>query len=161
MNEPRFGRTADGQFTLSAEQWIPRPRDELFPFFADAGNLETLTPPLLSFEVLTPRPIVMRAGLLIDYRLRIRGFPARWQSEITVWDPPHGFVDEQRRGPYRVWHHEHRLEERDGGTLVRDDVRYAVFGGALVDRLIVRRDVAKIFAFRQRKMDELFPPRAG
>src|SRR5579871_5848818 len=89
------------------EQFLPRPLEEVFPFFADAGNLPILTPPWLHFHILTTRPIEMRRGALIDYRLRIHGLPIRWQSEIVEWDPPHRFVDEQRRGPYRLWHHEH------------------------------------------------------
>jgi ligand-binding SRPBCC domain-containing protein len=128
----------------------------LFPFFADAGNLETITPPTLSFSVLNPPPIVMQAGLLIDYKLRLRGLPLRWQSEITVWDPPNRFVDEQRKGPYRIWHHEHVFTEQNGGTLATDNVRYAVFGGAIIERLFVRRDLTKIFTYRQRKLAELF-----
>ena len=81
------------------ELWLPRPLGEVFSFFADAGNLELLTPPQLNFHILTPRPLEMRVGLLIDYRLRVRGIPLRWQSEITAWEPPHRFVDEERRGP--------------------------------------------------------------
>ena len=151
----QFGRDG-GAFTLTTEQWLPRPLPEVFAFFSEAGNLDTLTPPWLCFEILTPRPIEMKVGALIDYRLRIRGVPIRWQSEITAWQPPHRFVDEQRRGPYRVWHHEHTFVERDGDTLVGDRVRYAVFGGALVERLFVRRDITTIFAYRQKKLTELF-----
>jgi hypothetical protein len=143
-------------FTLEVEQWLPRPLAEIFAFFADAGNLDALTPAWLRFEILTPRPIEMRVGARIDYRLRLRGLPVRWQSEITVWQPPNRFVDEQRRGPYRVWHHEHTFTEQDGGTLVGDRVRYAVFGGAVIERLFVRRDLATIFAFRQAKLAERF-----
>jgi ligand-binding SRPBCC domain-containing protein len=98
----------------------------------------------------------MHAGLRIDYGLWVRGFPLRWQSEISAWEPPSCFVDEQRRGPYRAWIHEHTFEERDGGTLARDVVRYAVFGGRLVNTLFVRRDVEKIFRFRQAKLQESF-----
>ncbi|MGB9275140.1 MAG: SRPBCC family protein [Terrimicrobiaceae bacterium] len=97
------------------ELWLPRPLGEVFSFFADAGNLELLTPPQLNFHILTPCPLEMRVGLLIEYRLRVRGIPLRWQSEITAWEPPHRFVDEERRGPYRLWQHEHLFEERDGG----------------------------------------------
>ena len=128
----------------------------MFRFFADAFNLETLTPPWLKFEVLTPRPIVMHVGLQIDYRLRLRGLPMRWRSEITAWEPPGRFVDEQRRGPYRTWIHEHTFEERDGGTLARDRVQYAVIGGRLINTLFVRRDVERIFHFRREKLRELF-----
>ncbi len=141
---------------LRCEIWLPRPLDEVFQFFADAGNLEQLTPPLLSFHILTPRPIAMRVGTLIDYRLRVRGIPIRWRSEITEWDPPHRFVDEQRRGPYRLWHHEHTFEEQDGGTMCRDLVRYAVLFDFIVHPLLVRRDVEQIFAFRQDTMRKLF-----
>ncbi len=146
---------------LETAVWLPRPVGEVFPFFADARNLEKLTPPWLRFSVLTPGPIEMRAGAIIDYKLRVRGIPLRWQSEITAWEPPHRFVDEQRRGPYRHWHHEHVFEERDGGTLARDRVDYGVFGGALVERLFVRRDVTKIFAYRRDALLSLFGSDAG
>ncbi len=157
MNAPTicFGRQ-DSLFTLTATQRLPRPLGEVFPFFADAGNLDVITPPWLRFEILTPRPSALRVGVRIEYRLRLRGLPLRWQSEITAWQPPHRFVDEQRRGPYRTWIHEHTFEEHGGGTLVRDRVQYAVFGGELVERLFVRRDLAKIFAYRQRRLGEIY-----
>jgi ligand-binding SRPBCC domain-containing protein len=139
-----------------AELWLPRTRGEVFAFFAESGNLELLTPPWLNIHILTPRQISMRAGVLIDYRLRIHGIPLRWQSEITIWEPPPRFVDEQRRGPYRLWHHEHTFEERDRGTLCRDTVRYAVPLDILTHRFFVRPDIESIFEFRQRKMRELF-----
>jgi ligand-binding SRPBCC domain-containing protein len=138
--------------TYQAELWLPRPRPEVFAFFAEARNLEAITPPWLKFEVLTPAPIAMRAGTLIDYRLRLHGFPIRWRTEITLWEPPVRFADTQLRGPYRLWEHTHTFVEKDGGTLCRDEVRYAVPGGALIERLFVRRDVEKIFAFRQETM---------
>src|SRR5579871_2259342 len=103
--------------TFTTELWLPRDRPAVFSFFADAHNLETLTPPWLNFEVLTPRPIEMRAGAKIDYQLRVHGIPLRWQSEITAWQPPSQFVDAQRRGPYRQWIHTHTFEEKNGGTL--------------------------------------------
>ena len=143
-------------FELTSEVMLPRPRDEVFPFFADARNLERLTPPWLRFEVLTPGPIAMRPAVEIDYRLRLRGVPLRWRSAITVWEPPFRFVDEQRRGPFRRWVHEHRFEERAGGTLARDHVRYAVWGGRPVDRLLVRPDVERIFAYRRGVLRDLF-----
>jgi len=141
---------------FECEIWLPVSREELFPFFADAANLEAITPPFLRFQVLT-QSIEIRAGAIIDYKLRVHGIPFRWRSEITIWEPPHRFVDEQRRGPYRRWHHEHRFEERDGGTLCTDTVDYSVPGGALIDRLLVHRDVERIFAFRTAKLRELFP----
>ena len=143
-------------FTTSSEQWLPRPLEDIFPFFADARNLEELTPPWLSFTVLTPEPIPMAVGTTIDYRLSWRGIPLRWTSEIAAWDPPHRFVDRQIRGPYRLWHHEHRFEERDGGTVVIDEVEYAVWGGAIANRLAVARDVARIFAYRRERLEAIF-----
>jgi ligand-binding SRPBCC domain-containing protein len=139
-----------------AELLLPLPIGELFPFFAEARNLETLTPPWLKFEVLTPPPITLRAGALIDYRIRVHGLPIRWRTEIVEWDPPHRFVDVQLRGPYQLWHHTHTFEGHGDSTLCRDDVRYWPRGGAIIDRLFVRRDVERIFAFRQRKLRELF-----
>lgn len=156
MNPPRFSRTADGLFTLETEVWLTRPVPEVFPFFADAGNLDVLTPPWLHFEILTPRPFEMQVGARFDYRLRLHGLPLRWQSEITAWQPPHRFVDEQSHGPYRIWIHQHTFEERNDGTLVCDRVRYAVLGGQLVDQLFVRRDLEKIFAYRHQRLKELF-----
>ena len=146
-----------GEHLFSSELWLPQPRETVFLFFANAQNLEAITPPFIRFTVLTPAPIEMRQGALIDYRLRIRGMPVRWQTLISVWDPPNRFVDEQLRGPYRQWIHEHAFEERDGGTLMTDRVRYKVPGGALINRLFVRSDVKRIFEFRRQKLLELFP----
>ena len=143
-------------FTLDTSHWLPRQPDEVFDFYADAFNLEQLTPPWLRFEVATPPPITMRAGVEIDYRLRLHGLPMRWRSRITVWEPPHRFVDEQVRGPYRRWFHEHTFASSDGGTLVRDQVQYAMLGGWLADRLLVRRDLRQIFDYRQQRLAEIF-----
>ena len=143
-------------FKHHSRQWLPRSLDEVFPFFADARNLGELTPDWLSFRVLTPEPIPMEPGTLIDYRLAWHGIPLRWTSEIAAWEPPHRFVDRQVRGPYRLWHHEHRFKETDGGVLVIDEVDYAVWGGALAVRLGVRRDIERIFAYRGEKLLELF-----
>jgi len=141
---------------FESEIWLPRPRREIFPFFADATNLERITPPWLSFRVISPTPVEMRTGALIDYRLRVHGLPLRWRTRIEEWIPPGRFVDRQLRGPYRLWLHTHTFEERDGGTLCRDLVRYAVPGGAWIDRLFVRRDVERIFAFRAAALRRIF-----
>jgi ligand-binding SRPBCC domain-containing protein len=146
------------EFTLAAELWLPRPRAEVFPFFSEARNLEELTPPWLKFEVLTPPPIVMRPGLLIDYRIKIHGIPIRWRTEILDWEPPHRFIDTQLTGPYTLWHHTHTFTEQDGGTLCRDDVRYRPRGGALMNWLFVRADVERIFAYRKTRLLEIFGP---
>jgi ligand-binding SRPBCC domain-containing protein len=133
---------------FKTELWLPLPPAELFPFFGDAANLDAITPPWLHFRIITPPPISMRAGTLIDYRLRVHGLPLRWRTHISAWQPPHRFVDEQVRGPYRQWIHEHTFEPRDGGTLARDVVRYAVPFDLLLHRWFVRPDIERIFEFR-------------
>lgn len=141
---------------FESEQWFARPRAEVFDFFSSAANLDSITPPWLQFQTLTPAPITMRKGTLIDYKLRIRGVPIRWRTEIKAWEPPTRFVDEQVRGPYRLWIHEHTFEERDGGTLMRDRIRYAVPFDFLVHDLLVRRDVERIFAYRTEILRDRF-----
>ena len=145
-------------FTLTNELWLPQPPEEVFPFFADASNLQRLTPSSLRFRILTPPPIEMAVGTLIDYRIRLRGIPIRWQSEITVWEPPCRFVDEQRRGPYRLWVHEHTFTPHDGGTLVRDIVQYAVLGGAIVQRTLHRLRAQAHLRLPQRRPQRTFSP---
>jgi ligand-binding SRPBCC domain-containing protein len=143
--------------TFETEMWLKRPLKEVCAFFSDARNLERITPPWVRFRILTPGEIPMKAGALIDYTIRVRGIPLRWQSEITAWEPGRRFVDVQRRGPYRMWVHEHRFAEKNGRTLVEDRVEYAVPGGALVKKLFVANDVAKIFAYRKSRLEEMFP----
>ena len=144
-------------FRLEAIQVLPVSRERIFQFFSDAMNLQELTPPWLHFTVLSSTPIQMAAGTLIDYRLRLYGLPLRWQSRIAVWEPPLRFVDEQVRGPYRRWHHEHSFEATEAGTICRDTVDYRVLGGRLIHPLLVRPDLLKIFTYRQQKLRELFP----
>ncbi len=144
-------------YELRTRLRLPRPRPEVFAFFADAGNLDALTPPWLHFRILTPLPLDMGPGTRLDYRLRLHGFPIRWRTAITTWDPPRRFVDEQVRGPYRLWLHEHTFEEDGpGATVVGDHVRYAVPFGALANRLLVARDVQAIFRFREERLREIF-----
>lgn len=145
----RIERAADGTFVLNTVQEIPRPLMEVFAFFGDACNLEALTPPWLNFRILTPRPIGMQAGTLIDYRIRLHGIPIGWRTRISVWEPPHRFVDEQLRGPYSRWHHEHRFETTAAGVRMTDIVHYRVCGGRPIERLFVRGDLERIFAFRR------------
>jgi ligand-binding SRPBCC domain-containing protein len=146
------------EFVFQTELWLPRPRDSVFQFFTDARNLETITPSWLKFEVLTPDPIVMAVGAMIDYRIRLRGLPISWRTEIAEWKPPSLFVDVQLRGPYRLWHHTHEFEEHDGGTLCKDRVRYLPRGGALINWLFVRRDIERIFKYRHDRLLKLFNP---
>jgi ligand-binding SRPBCC domain-containing protein len=144
--------------TLHRTTLVARPLDEVFAFFSDPANLELLTPPWLRFRILTPLPIAMREGAEIDYRIALRGLPLRWRSEITAWEPPLRFVDEQRRGPYRIWVHEHRFRALDGGTEIVDRIHYAAWGGRLVERLFVDRDLERIFDYRQQRIAELLAP---
>ena len=146
-------------FDLHRSTTLAFPLDPVFDFFARAENLELLTPPWLSFQILNP-DLEMREGALIDYKLRIHGIPLRWRSQITVWEPPHRFVDVQIRGPYRLWEHEHRFTEIEGGTLVEDRVKYAVLGGSWIERLFVAPDLTRIFDYRQARLRELFENRS-
>lgn len=137
---------------LEREQLLPRPVEEVFRFYSLAGNLERITPPWLRFSIVTPQPIAMRPGTLIDYRLRLRGIPLRWRTRIEEWEENVRFVDRQLRGPYRLWHHTHEFEAVGDGTLVRDRVDYALpLGplGELAHGLIVKHDLRRIFDYRQ------------
>ena len=136
--------------------WLPRPLEQVFPFFADAANLQRITPPWVNFRIRTPLPIVMRQGSHIDYTIRVRGVPLAWKTEITSWEPPLRFVDEQIRGPYRKWVHTHTFTERDGLTLCEDHVEYAAPGGRLIHWLFVERDVERIFAYRRERLESIF-----
>lgn len=143
-------------FQLHSEVVIDTPIDAVFPFFADARNLQRITPPWLNFEITSSTPIEMEPGQTIDYRLRVRGAPVRWRSKITEWEPPFRFVDEQVRGPYRVWRHEHIFTARGAQTVCEDKVDYAVWGGSLVNRLLVAPDVKRIFEYRRKRLLEIF-----
>jgi ligand-binding SRPBCC domain-containing protein len=143
-------------YRLETEQTFRKPLVDVFPFFAEARNLEAITPPWLHFRILTPGTIEMRVGTLIDYRLRLHGVPFRWRTEITAWEPPYRFVDEQIRGPYRLWVHEHRFTVENGRTVVRDTVRFAAWGGPLLMRAFVVPRVERIFRHRHGKLDEIF-----
>ena len=141
---------------FQCEIWLPKPPEEIFPFFADAGNLDAITPKWLHFRIVTTRPIEMREGALIDYKLCVHGLPLRWRTLIREWNPPHHFVDEQLRGPYRQWIHRHTFEPHNGGTLARDVVHYAVPFDFIAHTLFVRRDIERIFAYRQEALKKRF-----
>ncbi|MGI8748977.1 MAG: SRPBCC family protein [Thermoleophilaceae bacterium] len=142
---------------LEREQHLPHPVEQVFPFFAEARNLERITPPLLGFEVVDQGPIEMRVGTLIQYRLRLHGLGVDWLTRVDEWEPGVRFVDQQLLGPYRLWHHTHTFEARGGGTLMRDTVRYAMplwpFGELAMP--LVRRDLKQIFDFRRDSVEQL------
>lgn len=146
-------------YRLLREQLVSRTSDEVFLFFSKPENLEAITPAWLHFRIRTVEPTPVQTGTLIHYSLRIHGVPARWTSRIIDWTPPHSFVDEQVRGPYRSWHHTHRFLAEGDKTRIVDEVLYELpFGamGRLAHRMKVRSDVEKIFAFRALRIGEMF-----
>jgi ligand-binding SRPBCC domain-containing protein len=143
-------------YIFEQRQRLALPASHAFEFFADARNLQSITPPWLSFSVRNAGPIEMRPGALIDYRLRLHGLPVRWRTLISVWEPPVRFIDLQIKGPYAHWEHTHTFEPvGDQAVVIVDRVRYALpLGplGAIAHELLVRRDVEHIFEFRQRAL---------
>ena len=141
-----------GLHAIERAQLVPKPVDEAFDFFADAFNLEAITPPWLRFRILTPRPIAMAEGALIDYRLSLHRVPCRWHTRIDTWVPGRRFVDRQISGPFGAWEHTHTFESRPGGTLIRDLVVYRMPLGPLGEtarRVLIGRDLEKIFDYRR------------
>lgn len=168
-------QTLMNHHTIDTSVVLPGSLAAVFPFFAAAENLEAITPPWLNFKILTPSPVRMQVGALIDYQIKIHGVPVRWRTRIAVWEPPYRFVDEQIKGPYRRWWHEHTFEEVSSGVsagasggvagsggpavLAKDHVEYAVPGGPLepiVHSLFVKNDVRRIFDYRQETLRKLF-----
>jgi ligand-binding SRPBCC domain-containing protein len=141
-----------------SEQTIALPRDEVFEFFANAENLERITPKELNFKITSPQPIEMREGALIDYRLSLHGIPMNWRTEITLWNPPYEFVDTQLKGPYSQWIHHHKFTEIDANTtLIEDEVKYRLPLEPLGDlaHFIVKGQLDGIFAYRREVVEEM------
>lgn len=152
-------RDPGGGYRLTTSMTLDRDIDEVFEFFSDPHNLKEITPRWLSLRVRSSNRIEMAAGTRIRYRFRVRGIPAIWHSEITRWDPPYRFVDEQRLGPFLSWVHEHIFEAAEGGTLATDNVTYAVPGGSVIHRLFVGRDLRRLFTHRHRRLKEILERR--
>lgn len=151
-------------YFIKTEVWLPRHIETVFDFFKNAENLQQITPPWLDFKIISPFPIKMEQGALIDYKLKFGGIPVSWKTEISVWEPPYRFVDSQLKGPYQKWVHTHTFMEKDGGTLMEDLVRYRVPGGLLaplVHGMFVKRKVREIFAYRKSRILDIFGPLTG
>ena len=149
------------KLNLCKEQWVPIPLPEVFAFFSDPGNLSKMTPPWVGFKILTPAPIKMARGTLIDYEVRLHRIPMHWRSEITEWSPPHRFSDLQLKGPYSYWHHVHSFSASGEGTLVVDQVEYAIPlswmpGAGLIEHFLVKPELERIFAHRRAALRRAF-----
>lgn len=147
-----------GEHILEREQVIQRPRNEVFSFFADAGNLEKITPPELNFHIISPQPIDIKKGAFIDYKLKLRGIPITWKTEITGWNPPHSFVDTALKSPYKQWIHLHTFEEGERGeTIMKDIVRYRLPLEPLGDfaHFYVKKELKYIFDYRYKIIEEI------
>ena len=145
-------------YVFRKQQALARPIDDLFNFFKQPDNLEKITPSSVGFTILTPRPIKMQVGTVLDYTIRLLGLPVRWTTLISAYDPPHRFIDVSLRGPYSFWHHTHTFEENDQGTIMTDEVHYALpFGvlGRLAHSLWVKRQLKYIFDYRMKVIGEL------
>ncbi len=147
-------------YLLKASQLVKQGIDEVFDFFSDARQLERITPPFLKFKILTPMPVEIKEGALLDYSIRLHMIPIRWRTEISVWEPPYRFVDQQLKGPYRKWHHEHVFESVPEGTLMHDRVHYEVPFGKLVHQFVVRNDLIRIFEYRQKQIEAILNERS-
>jgi len=149
------------RFSLERVQTLAADIDSVFRFFCDPRNLAAITPPWLHFELVSSSTDPVGEGTVFEHKLRVRGVPVRWRSVITIWDPPHRFVDEQLSGPYRSWVHEHRFEQLGATTRAIDVVRYSVPGGKWIDRWLVRPDLERIFDYRAKRLAEIFGDRSS
>jgi ligand-binding SRPBCC domain-containing protein len=146
------------EYLLTSSLTIDLPRKQVFEFFSDASNLERITPPQLKFQIVTPQPLELKQGALIDYELKMRGIPVKWRTEISIWNPPHSFTDRQLSGPYKQWIHRHTFTELDENkTLIEDEVKYRLPLEPIGDLAhpLVRAELDRIFAFRQKAVAEI------
>ena len=146
-------------YTLDSIQFINKPIEDVFEFFSNPDNLSVITPPKLGFKILTPTPIKMSVGRLIDYKIYLMGIPIHWRTLITNFDPPHTFIDQQIKGPYTIWHHTHTFQKVDGGVEIKDRVVYSIpfsILGRILNFLWIRKDLENIFNYRKKVIDELF-----
>jgi ligand-binding SRPBCC domain-containing protein len=147
------------EYILEREQIIQKPREEVFDFFADALNLEKITPPELNFHIITPQPIEIKKGTLIEYTLKLRGIPITWKTEITKWNPPFDFIDSALKSPYKQWIHLHTFETgKNGETIMKDLVRYRLPLEPLGDlaHFYVKKELKYIFDYRYQVVEEIF-----
>ena len=146
-------------YSLKREQFIDKPAEQVFEFFNRPENLSRITPPWLGFKIMTPPPLVMKEGALVDYSIRLLIFRIHWRTIISLYDPPHRFVDEQLKGPYSFWHHTHTFAPKEGGTLIIDEVRYVLplgFIGRIINWLFIRWQLKKIFDYRAEIIENFF-----
>jgi len=144
---------------LTTTTVINKPLSEVFEFFSNAENLNKITPPDMQFKILTPLPIIIKKGTLIDYKIKVNGIPLNWQTEITEFEVNKRFIDKQLKGPYRVWIHEHTFEEKDGKTIMNDHVQFLSPGWFLepiINKLFIEKKVKGIFAYREKILTNLF-----
>ena len=146
-------------YTLESNQFINKPIEEVFQFFSKPENLSVFTPAKLGFKILSPNPIKMGVGRLIDYNIYLMGIPIHWRTLITDYEPPNMFVDQQIKGPYTMWHHTHTFHKVKGGVEIKDRVVYSIpfgFLGRLLNYLWIKRDLNNIFLHRKKVIDKLF-----
>jgi len=146
-------------YELNKTQFINQPIDVVFNFFSKPENLALITPSKLAFKILTPTPITINKGTLIDYTIRLMGFPVHWRTLITKYNPPYEFVDEQIKGPYLFWHHTHTFKAVNGGSEIKDKVRYSIpmgYLGQFIHKIWIKKDLEKIFEYRKAVIDKLF-----
>ena len=153
----RHGTVRKGLHFLETEALLPATIDDVFAFFANAENLEPITPPELAFRILTPTPIVMQEGTILDYRLQLFGVPFRWRTLIRQWQPNKQFIDEQVRGPYSKWTHLHTFSETADGTHMKDRVEYRLplWPAGTIALPLVRRQLDHIFRYRAGVMRQM------